>query len=94
MFGRFFQRFASQHVVRHLRRRLHRICQHFLTVTLEKWKPQATKETARSIHYPIRDRAEICVSQIRVSLHRSVCGCTPCTDRERRRSNKPFASWS
>ena len=47
MFGRFFQRFASQHIVRHLCRRLHRICQNFLTVTLEKRKHQAAKETAQ-----------------------------------------------
>ena len=47
MFGRFFQRFASQHVVRHLCRRLHRICQNFLTVTLEKRKHLAAKETAQ-----------------------------------------------
>ena len=47
MFGRFFQRFASQHVVRHLCCRLHRICQNFHTVTLEKRKHQAAKETAQ-----------------------------------------------
>ena len=47
MFGRFFQCFASQHVVRHLCRHLHRICQNLLTVTLEKRKHQATKETAQ-----------------------------------------------
>jgi len=49
-------------------------------------------ERNRSVHYPIRDCAEICVPQIRVSLRRSVCGSIPRTDREHRRSNRPFVS--
>ena len=56
------------------------------------WKNGSTKRRNCSVCYPIRDRAEICVPQIWVSLRHSVCGSTPRTDREHRRSNRPFAS--
>jgi len=92
MFGRFFLRFTSQHIVRHLCRRLHRICQNFLTVTLEKRKHQATKETAQ---YTTQSVTVLKSASHKYGYLFAVLSVVVfLAQSERRRSNRPFASWS
>jgi len=43
-----FERFAIDNVAGNIHTRLHRILQHHLAVSLEKWQHESTKETSQN----------------------------------------------